>query len=291
MSVIQAIILGFIQGVTEFLPVSSFAHLCIVEKALGVGRTSGTLFECMLHLGTMIAVVLAFRKDLKKIGIEILGMLMDMLGNVNLFFYNRKTGKNLKYSKIVTTDTYRKFSALILVSMIPTAVIGYTAKRLVTRSVVSTIVPGIGLLITGIILLVIDTSKVKGEKTPNEAEYDSAMWIGIGQGFSVFPGISRSALTVCIALLCGFSKKFAIKFSYILSVPTILGAFFVQFRSFTTPSMTVGLGFTYVLAMLVAALSGYCTIRIMLKLFQQIRFRYFAIYCFIMGIYALSQVV
>ena len=119
MSVIHAIILGIIQGITEFLPVSSFGHLCGVQDLLGGTRGSGVLFEVMLHLGTMIALILVFLKDIKKIGIELIGMILDLIGNANIFLYNRRTGKELTYAKIIS-GTYRKLTALIMVSTIPT---------------------------------------------------------------------------------------------------------------------------------------------------------------------------
>ena len=106
MSVIHAIILGIIQGITEFLPVSSFGHLCGVQDLLGGTRGSGVLFEVMLHLGTMIALILVFLKDIKKIGIELVGMILDLIGNANIFLYNRRTGKELTYAKIIS-GTYR----------------------------------------------------------------------------------------------------------------------------------------------------------------------------------------
>ena len=153
MSVIHAIILGIIQGITEFLPVSSFGHLCGVQDLLGGTRGSGVLFEVMLHLGTMIALILVFLKDIKKIGIELIGMILDLIGNANIFLYNRRTGKELTYAKIIS-GTYRKLTALIMVSTIPTVLIGYQCKRLVVRSASSHMFSGIGILLTGVILLV-----------------------------------------------------------------------------------------------------------------------------------------
>lgn len=163
MSVIHAIILGIIQGITEFLPVSSFGHLCGVQDLLGGTRGSGVLFEVMLHLGTMIALILVFLKDIKKIGIELIGMILDLIGNANIFLYNRRTGKELTYAKIIS-GTYRKLTALIMVSTIPTVLIGYQCKRLVVRSASSHMFSGIGILLTGVILLVVDYSNVNGSK-------------------------------------------------------------------------------------------------------------------------------
>lgn len=287
MSVLYAVLLGIIQGITEFLPVSSFGHLSIVQNMLGVERNAGLLFEAMLHLGTLAAIVLTFRKELKRILLELLGMFMDIIGNINLYIHNKKTGDGLRYAKIVH-GTYRKLAALLVVSSVPTAILGYTARRLVIRASISPLIPGIGLLLTGILLLVIDFSKSGGEKSPREARYDSAMWVGICQGLSVFPGLSRSGLTISAALLCGYSRKFAVKFSYIVSVPAVIGAFFSQAGEFTAPTMSVGLGFTYVLGMIVAGAAGCFTIRFLLKLVQTIKFRYFAYYCFLAGILGLG---
>ena len=135
MSVIHAIILGIIQGITEFLPVSSFGHLCGVQDLLGGTRGSGVLFEVMLHLGTMIALILVFLKDIKKIGIELIGMILDLIGNANIFLYNRRTGKELTYAKIIS-GTYRKLTALIHHSYSPDRISVQTtccAKRILTH--------------------------------------------------------------------------------------------------------------------------------------------------------------
>ena len=184
MSVIHAIILGIIQGITEFLPVSSFGHLCGVQDLLGGTRGSGVLFEVMLHLGTMIALILVFLKDIKKIGIELIGMILDLIGNANIFLYNRRTGKELTYAKIIS-GTYRKLTALIMVSTIPTVLIGYQCKRLVVRSASSHMFSGIGILLTGVILLVVDYSNVNGSKGTKETSFGDAMWMGICQGLCV----------------------------------------------------------------------------------------------------------
>ena len=267
MSVIHAIILGIIQGMTEFLPVSSFGHLCGVQDLLGGTRGSGVLFEVMLHLGTMIALILVFLKDIKKIGIELIGMILDLIGNANIFLYNRRTGKNLTYAKI----------ALIMVSTIPTVLIGYQCKRLVVRSASSHMFSGIGILLTGVILLVVDYSNVNGSKGTKETSFGDAMWMGICQGLSVFPGLSRLGLTMSAGLFCGLGRKFAVKYSLLMSIPAVLGAFFVEMGEFTS-----------VLGMIVAGITGYLVIRFMLKLSNQVRLRYFAFYSFAAGILILA---
>ena len=120
--------------------------------------------------------------------------------------------------------TYRKLTVLILVSSIPTAMLGYICRRLVTKAAISPLLPGICILITGIFLLVTDLSNIGGIKTPKDATYDHAMWIGICQGISVFPGLSRCGMTLCAGMMCGFRRKFAVKYSYLISIPAVFGS-------------------------------------------------------------------
>ena len=147
----------------------------------------------------------------------------------------------------------------------------------------STLVSSAGLLITGIVLLVIDLSRAGGTKVAKDASLSNAMWIGISQGLSVFPGLSRSGLTISAGLMSGFSRTFAVKYSYILSIPAILGSLVMELGQFGSPAMTVGLGFTYVLGMVISGIVASFVIRYCLKLVQKGRFRGFAIYCFVIG--------
>ena len=286
MSVLQAILLGIVQGITEFLPVSSFGHLAAIENAMGITRNTAVLFEVLLHVGTLVAIFVAFWNDIRRIGEELLGMIMDLIGNANIYFHNRRTGENLRYARVVH-GTYRKFTAIMAVSFIPTAMLGYICRRLVTRAAISPLLPGACILVTGVFLLVTDLSNIGGIKTPRDVTYDNAMWVGICQGISVFPGISRCGMTICAGLLCGFSRKFAVKYSYLISIPAILGSLFLEVPQFTTPKMTVSLGFTYILGMIVAGVVGYFMIRFLLQIVQHAKLRYFAFYCFVAGAIAL----
>ena len=144
-----------------------------------------------------------------------------------------------------------------------------------------------GILITGVILLVVDLSGIGGSKAARDANYGNAMWIGICQGLAVFPGLSRSGLTISAGLFGGFSRTFAVKYSYILSIPAIVGALIVELGEFGSPEMTVGMGFTYVLGMIISAVVGYFVIRFLLRLVQKGKFRYFAFYCFLAGFLSL----
>lgn len=286
MIVLYVILLAIVQGITEFLPVSSFGHLCFLQNILGMDHGPGVLLEVMLHFGTLAAVFMTFQKDIRRLFVESIEMFMDLIGNASLYIHNRRTGDHLRYTKIIC-NVYRKFAVLLMLSMVPTMFIGYTARRLVAMSVSSKLIPGVGILITGIILLVIDLSQVGGTKAAKDASFSNAMWIGICQGLSVFPGFSRSGMTISAGLMSGFSRTFAVKYSYILSVPAIIGAMIMELSQFGSADMTVGLGFSYVFGMIIAAVVGSLTIRACLKLVHHGKFRYFAYYCFIAGILVL----
>ncbi|HJB15769.1 MAG TPA: undecaprenyl-diphosphate phosphatase [Candidatus Blautia excrementipullorum] len=287
MFVLYVILLAIVQGILEFLPVSSFGHLCVIQEFLGMERGPGVLLEVMLHFGTLAAIILTFWKDLVHLFVETLEMALDLVGNLSLYIHNRRTGDKLHYSKIVSS-TYRKFSVLLLLSMIPTIAIGFTARRLVPLAAASRLLPGAGILITGIILLVVDLSRLGGKKAARDANYGNAMWIGICQGLSVFPGLSRSGLTISAGLLGGFSRTFAVKYSYILSIPAVTGALIMELGEFASPEMTVGMGFAYVFGMIVSGAVGCFVIRFLLRIVQKGKFRHFAYYCFFAGFVSLA---
>lgn len=287
MSVIYVFLLAVLQGVTEFIPVSSYGHLSVLEQLLGMERNTGLLLESMLHVGTLAAIVFAFRKDLKRLGEELLGMTMDLIGNLNLYIHNKRTGDELNYAKIVH-GTYRRFTSLLLISLIPTFLLGFTGRNLADLAGSSAILPGIGFLLTGIFLLVTDLNNSGGEKGPRDVGYSCAMWMGICQGLAIFPGVSRMGLTICAALLCGCSRKFAVRFSILMSFPAVLGAFFSQIGRFASGDMTIGYGILFVIGAVLAGVTGCLVIRSMQNLVQKKKLRYFAYYSFLAGIAALA---
>ncbi|MDO4647117.1 MAG: undecaprenyl-diphosphate phosphatase [Eubacteriales bacterium] len=287
MSAIIAILLGILQGLTEFLPVSSFGHIDFIENALGISHNAGILFESMLHFGTLAGLFAVFQKDIRKIIRSYGGMLLDSVGNLNLYVHNRRTGEDLRYTRIVS-DPYRKLSSMLLVTSIATASLGFSARRLALTAKTFYMAAGIGLLLTGVFLIVVDVSGAGGNKHFRDAGYDSAVWIGICQGLSVFPGVSRCGLTYGCGLLCGYQQKFAIKYSFLASVPAIIGACIVEFPYFWTSGITAGQGFIFVLGMIFSGITGYFVVRFMIRLTQNLKLRYFAFYCFLAGAIGLA---
>ena len=279
MELLKAIILGFIQGVAEFLPISSSGHLAIFKNVLGFDTDTGLLFDVLLHLGTLAAVFVVFHKDifeLIKEGFAIIGQFFKSLFGC-LF-------KKAKWQPVVTTP-YRRFVMLVIVSTIPTGIMGILLEDAIGAASATLIVPGILLLVNGVQLLISDRLP-DGTLTEADASYTRAGIVGIAQGIATFPGISRSGTTITACLACGFKREFAVKYSFIMSIPAILGALVLELLDFA-PEMLSGSDIVnYLAGTLVSAVVGYVCIKTMLVIVRGKKFKYFAYYCFAMGAFA-----
>jgi undecaprenyl-diphosphatase len=285
MTIIEALIMGIIQGVAEFLPISSSGHLAIFENILKINTDTGILYDVMLHVGTLVAIFVAFRKDIARLILEFCRIIYDIIQNSKTLIHNKKSGDAKRYKKIVSNN-YRKMILLIIVSTIPTGIIGLLMKNVVTAATATLLAPGIGLLITSVLLLVVDYFKA-GQKIPKDVNYWHAMAIGVCQGLATFPGVSRSGTTIVACLLCGFNRKFAVKYSFLMSIPAVMGAAILELKDI--PGLNIGweMMLTYLAGTVLAGLVGYVCIKTMLVMVQKKKFRYFSIYCFLMGIVAI----
>ena len=169
MSIIQAIILGIVQGITEFLPVSSSGHLAIIQNIFHIQTDGGLFFDVMLHLGTLVAIFVVYRKDILRMIVETVNMCGDIIYNLKSYIQNQRSYSALRYRKIVKNN-YRKFVVLVLVSTIPTGIIGYIGKGMVEKASATLIVPGICLILTSI-LLVVSEKTPNGKKIPKDISY------------------------------------------------------------------------------------------------------------------------
>ena len=149
------------------------------------------------------------------------------------------------------------------------------------------IVPGICLIVTAILLFIADHVR-GGDKLPKDITYSNAFFIGIAQGVATLPGLSRSGTTITACLLSGFNRKFAVKYSFIMSIPAVLGAMVLELKGFTAVSLSGAEIFSYIIGMIIAALIGYICIKTMLVIVRKKKFRIFAIYCLIVGIISIG---
>lgn len=286
MSVLEAILLGIVQGLTEFLPVSSSGHLAIFEQLLGVDTNGGILFDVLLHFGTLIALVLVFRKDIKRLILETIRIIHDLRFNLVTFIYNLRGVEDRRYRKIIDNN-YRKFVVMILAATFPTALIGYLMRSVAAAASATLLFPALGLLITGVLLLVVDYVET-GKKIPKDVPIWNAFLIGACQGIAVFPGISRSGTTITVCLLCGFNRKFAVKYSFIMSIPAIIGAMILEIKAAVGSAAITGSFVSCgIVGMIVAGVVGFFAIKTMLSMVQKKKLRVFAYYCFVVGITAI----
>lgn len=281
MSLLQAIIMGIIQGLTEFLPVSSSGHLALFKILFGVETDTGMLFDVLLHVGTLIAICIVYYKDIWKLIVEGCCIVRDAVINVVVFVKNKTKQEHEPYRRIVNSS-YRKFVMLVIVSTIPTGIIGFVGKDVVEKASEILIVPGICLIVTAVLLFIADHTK-DGEKTPKTITYTNAFGIGIAQGIATLPGLSRSGTTIAACLFSGFNRKFAVKYSFIMSIPAILGALVLELKDFSGVKVEGMELFYYVIGMLIAAAVGYICIKTMLVIVRKKKFTGFAIYCLLVG--------
>lgn len=284
MSLIQAILLGLIQGMAEFLPISSSGHLVILKNIFQLKTDTDKVYDIMLHLGTLIAVFVVYWKDIKELIIEGFCILGGWCTNAGRFIANRFRGNNSRkaYKSVINTP-YRRFVLMIILSTIPTGILGLLLEKLVGDASTKLLLPGCCLLVTAGLLALADHIG-GGRKTEETATYKDSLFVGTVQGIATLPGISRSGSTIVACMLCGFEKEFAVKYSFIMSIPAILGAVVLEIPklgSLTSP-------FAYYIAgMVVAGVVGFLCIKFMLVLIKKNKFTIFSIYCLCAGIVAI----
>ncbi|MSS63342.1 undecaprenyl-diphosphate phosphatase [Velocimicrobium porci] len=287
----EAIVMGIVQGLAEFLPISSSGHLALFKNILGIDleAAGGLLFDVMLHFGTLVAIFVVFWKDIKKLIIEGFSIIGDFFINVGRFFSNRigQAGKNepKEYKKVID-GAYRKFVMMVIVSTIPTGIIGVLLDNFIEKASESVIIPGVGLIITAILLTIADHAEL-GKKRPNQISYTEAGIVGIAQGIATMPGISRSGTTITTCLKLGFDKNFAVKYSFIMSIPAVLGAVVLKLKDFASITFETATIVNYTIGTIVSAVVGYICIKTMLVIVRGKKFKGFAFYCFIVGAIAI----
>ena len=266
MDIIQGIIIGIVQGLTEFLPVSSSAHLVFIQKILGV--QSSLAFDTFLHLGTLIAVLWFFRYDIYKMILSWVSSIQDIIrGRFREGFYE---------------DPYKRLAWYVILATIPVAIVGVLFEDSVDALFSGALyVPAFFLFVTGTILY-LSQRMTSGEINYNTITKKEALFMGLGQACAILPGLSRSGTTIAAGLTIGLNKEFAAKFSFILSIPAILGAFVLQLKdigsALDTNLLPILFGF------LASIIAGYFAIKWMLDLIQNKSLDIFAYYCWLIGL-------
>ena len=251
MNIFEAIIIGLVQGLTEFLPISSSGHLVIIQKILKI-NSPGNLIEVSAHLGTLLSIILIYKK-------EIWGIITSLKSSES-----------------------KKYIFMIVLATLPSVVFVLTSKSFIIRLFESVSSVAIALIFTGCILYMSGIKYYSNKKL----SLAKGFLIGISQAFAVIPGISRSGMTISLALLLGVSSKEAAKFSFMLAIPAIFGATiltfldaqFDQLKIMTTP---------LVVTALVSFVSGLLALKFLIKILNAGKFYYFSFYCILIGLISL----
>lgn len=266
MDVIQAIIIGIVQGLTEFLPISSSAHLIFIQRLLGV--ESSLAFDTFLHFGTLIAVIWFFRVDIYKMLKAWWLSLGDILQH--------------RFKEGFYSNPYKRLAWYVILATIPVGIIGICFESEVESLFGGALfVPAFFLFVTGTILYISQRMNSGKIDFANITKRE-ALFMGLGQACAILPGLSRSGTTIAAGLVIGLDKEFAAKFSFILSIPAILGATFVQIKDIGAV-MDVNL-VAILLGFLASIVAGYIAIKWVLELIEKRSLDIFAFYCWIMGI-------
>ncbi|MCK9151140.1 undecaprenyl-diphosphate phosphatase [Methanobacterium alcaliphilum] len=267
MDIIQALLLGIIQGLTEFLPVSSSAHLVFMHSLTGVEPS--VAYDTLLHVGTLVAVVAYFWKD-------ILSMLKS-------FFSSLIDVPRAQFRQGIQDDPYKKMAWFILLGTIPAGLAGVLLKDFFESLFSNVIAVGFFLIVTGFLLWGSEmaSQKIADKKSMSNMSLKNALTMGVAQAAAIAPGISRSGATISTGLFLGLERELAARFSFLLSIPAIIGAALVQSKDITSildiSTVSAFAGF------LAAIISGYLAIKIMLKLIKERDLMVFAYYCWIIG--------
>jgi len=276
MSFVQAIILGIIQGLTEFLPVSSSGHLILFPKLFGL-LDQGMAFDVVLHLGTLVAVIVYFRSKLWSIIKSYLSFIFPAKMEDQKLLTNPHFYKNQKEN--------RKLGNLILLSIIPASIVGFFFGDWLENSFRSVKVVAFSLIFWGIVLWIADVyaRKEKNKKTLKQISWKQSLFIGCAQVLALIPGTSRSGITMTAGLFSKFNKTSAAEFSFLMSVPIIALAGgkglldLIQSGSFSESFLILLVGFIF------SALSGLFAVWGLIKIIKKYSFLPFVIYRIFLG--------
>lgn len=272
MTYFEAVVLGLVQGLAEFLPISSSGHLALLQQFFGIKEDNVLLFAVLLHVGTLISVFIVYWKDIWELIVELFLTIKDIF-----------TGKGLRLDE----RPVRKLGVMIIVATIPTGLIGILFNDFFDGLYNSIVPIGVGLLVTGC-LLVIAERMGASNRGIKEMNFRNAIFVGVVQGIAICPGISRSGSTLFGSLLCNLDRTFAVKFVFLISIPSILGSAVMEAPDAIAAGMNMSDLGPIIVGMIVAAVSGLIAIKTMIKVVSNKKLNYFSYYVWLLGIFVIA---
>ena len=251
MTILEALILGIIQGLTEFLPVSSSGHLVLAQKLFGI-EGGVVFFNVAVHLATLFAVCIALWEEVLKL----------------------------------IKKPICKMTGLLVIATVPAVLVGLLLNDVFDSITASGVTVGLGLLVTGAVLLI--TIKLKpGTRNLDNLKWHDALIVGIAQAIAIVPGISRSGMTIVANLSLKIKKELAVKFAFLMSIPVILGGFILETYQMISDGSAGVEWIPVVIGMIAAGISGYFAIKLFIKTVMKGNLKWFAFYAFAIGLLVL----
>lgn len=269
MTYFSSFLMGLVQGLAEFLPISSSGHLAIAQNLLGLETEVPVFFDVLLHLGTLLAVFVAYWKDICEIVVE--------------FF--RGVGDIVHHTTPKQVPPARRMILLIIVATLPLVVVLPIHEKVQALGD-NMVFVGAALVVTGFLLFACDLVR-KGRKTAKNATLIDALVVGVAQAIATMPGISRSGMTITAGCFCGYERSFAVRFSFLMSIPAILGANVLSLVDAFKDGIIWAEVPMYMVGVITAAVVGYACIRLLKLIAQKGRFGAFSYYCWAVGLLTL----
>ena len=265
MSFLDALILGLLQGLTEFLPVSSSGHLVLGQEVLGVLHGEGITFEVFVHFGTLFSILAIFWRDVWQIF-------------SSLFAGVRRPAS---IPVLLKENEHFRLAALIVVGSIPATVIGLSFKPYVERAFSDVNLVGVMLLITGLVLFLTRLARPKPDKMVG---WGTAIFIGFAQALAIMPGISRAGMTISAGLFSGIAREQAARYSFLLALPAIFGATLLETFEISGMELETQYIIVLVIGTIAAFAAGYVAIKTIFFVLKRDKFSYFSFYCLAIGL-------
>jgi len=262
----ESFLLGLIQGITEFLPVSSSGHLVLGQHFLGMNNDGGITFEIVVHFGSLVSIVLYYRND-------VLGLVKSAIGLI-------RSPKIVLKPSAMSPD--QQLVGLILISMIPALVVGLLLKSTIESAFESPVWVSAMLLVTGTLLL--STKFVK--KGAHSIGTKHAVGMGLAQAVAILPGISRSGSTIAIGQHLGLSREECARFSFLMVIPVIAGAMILELGELGSSGASVDLPILLT-GFLTSAISGFFALKFLIHVIKKFGIQWFAVYCYALGSFSL----